>query len=99
MLPGGARANSPDFHVRPGISPQGVVDAIGKAISGSIAGVAARPDGNGLVQVASDRGLRTSGRDTDPCQDIAQDMMDVDPGDTHAREQSEQRYQRSCEGH
>jgi hypothetical protein len=56
------------------------------------------PDGNGAYVQRADRGLRMSGRDSDPCEDIALNMADVDPDDAKVREQAEARYETSCEG-
>jgi hypothetical protein len=100
MLPGGARPNSVDFHVRDGASPQKFVNKWGGVISGMIANSShMHVDPNGMVTVAADRGLRTSGRDSDPCEDIALDTMDLDPDDTNTRDQADRREQDSCEGH
>jgi hypothetical protein len=98
MLPGAPRADSPDFHVTPGRSPQDVVNTAGRILSSLIAGVPPRPDGNGAYVQAADRGLRMSGRDSDPCEDIALDMADVNPDDGKVREQAAARWERSCEG-
>jgi hypothetical protein len=96
MLPGGARKNSPDFHVRDDPSPQGVVNSIGLGISKSMGiAFAARPDTHGVLGVAPDRGVRTSDRDSDPCQDLAQDRLD--PSDEKARDEAEARYEKACE--
>lgn len=96
MLPGGARKNSPDFRVRDDPSPQ---DAVARIVGGlGIGRVAARPDQNGIVLSAPDRGLRTSGRDSDPCDDIALDTIDLNAS-AKERDQAEERYERSCEGH
>lgn len=98
MLPGAPHANSPDFRVTPGRSPQDVVNTAGRIVSGMIGGVAARPDGNGAYVQSADRGLHMSGRDSDPCEDIALDMADVNPDDAQVRERAEARYEQSCEG-
>ena len=99
MLPGGARSNSPDFHVRPGLSPQSVVNSAGRAVSQLIGNAARveRTDSDGVAPVVADRGLRTSGRDSDPCEDIALDMVDLN--DAKTRDQAEEQYEQSCEGH
>ena len=97
MLPGAPLANSPDFHVTPGPSPQDVVNTTGRILSHMLGVAAARSDGTGIYAQAADRGLRTSGRDSDPCEDIALDIADVDPDDVKLREQAEARYEQSCE--
>ena len=98
MLPGGARKNSPDFHVRDDPSPQDAVNTAARIVSGLIGGVAARPDQNGIVLSAPDRGLRTSDRGSDPCDDIAVDTVDLNAS-AKEREQAEERYERNCQGH
>ncbi len=99
MLPGGARTNSPDLHVRPDLSPQSVVNSAGRVVSQLLGNAARveRTDSDGVAPMAADRGLRTSGRDSDPCEDIALDMVDLN--DAKARDQAEARYEKSCEGH
>jgi len=98
MLPGGARKNSPDFHVRDDLAPKDVVNA-GLAIAATLLanGNAPRPDMDGLVQTRPDRGVRTSDGTSDPCQDLAQDR--IDPSDEKARDEAEERYEKACEGH
>lgn len=99
MLPGGARPNSVDFHVRDGVSPEQVVNVTGRILSGLIANAShAGVNPNGMVTVAAGRGLRTSGRDTDPCDDVALDAMDLG-ADSKAREDADQRQQDDCVGH
>jgi hypothetical protein len=98
MLPGGARKNSLDFHVHDDPSPQDAVNTAARIVGGLIGNVAARPDQNGIVLAAPDRGMRTSGRDTDPCQDIALDEVDLNAS-AKEREQADDRYARNCEGH
>jgi hypothetical protein len=94
MLPGAGHKNSPDFHVR-SIAPRDIVNQTGGMFSGMIANAnAVMAIGQGM---APDRGLRTSNRDSDPCQDIEQDMAYLN--DSKVREQAEERYERSCEGH
>ncbi len=99
MLPGAARADSPDFHVRAERSPRDVINSAGGMVSGLLANGARvmRTDSDGVAPVVADRGVRTSGRDTDPCEDIALDMTDL--ADAKVREQAEERYEQSCEGH
>lgn len=99
MLPGQGRVHSPDFHVRPGISPQDVVNTAGRVISGLLANSAnaTRSDINGITPTAADRGLRTSDRDSDPCEDIALNMVNLE--DAGMRKEAEERYEQSCEGH
>ena len=98
MLPGGARKDSPDFHVRSGVSPEGVVNTAGRVVSKMMANaLAPRPDSDGVMPMAADRGMRTSDRDSDPCQDIAQDRISLD--DAKAADEAERRYEESCEGH
>ncbi len=94
MLPGAAHSNSPDFHVRDDPSPEDVVNSVVGFIVGN--GPAPRPDAHGLVQVASDRGMRMSGRGSNPCEDITQSLVDPD---AQAREEATERYERSCEEH
>jgi hypothetical protein len=84
--------------VRDDPSPQDAVNAAARIVGGLIGGVAARPDQNGIVLTAPDRGLRTSNRDSDPCEDIALDMADLNAS-AREREQAEDRYERNCEGH
>lgn len=98
MLPGGARKGSPDFHVRDDPSPQDAVNAAAGIVSGLIGGVAARPDLNGIVMSAPGTGMRTSGRDTDPCDDIALDAADLGAS-AKEREQASDRLERNCQGH
>ena len=98
MLPGGGRVHSPDFHVRQGTSPQDVVNTAGRVI-GALMGNAAnatRSDINGITPTAADRGLRTSDRDSDPCEDIELNMVNLEDAD--ARKEAEERYEQSCEG-
>ena len=98
MLPGGAKKNSPDFQVRDDPSPQNAVNTVARVASVLIGNVAARPDQNGIVLSAPDRGVRTSGRDSDPCDDIAIDIVDVNAS-AKEREQAGDRYERNCQGH
>jgi len=98
MLPGAARKDSPDFHVRDDPSPQDAVNKVAGIVGGLIGGVAARPDQNGVVMSAPDRGMRTSGRDSDPCDDIALDTADLNAS-AKEREQASERYERNCQGH
>ena len=99
MLPGGARPHSVDLHVRAGVSPEQVVNTAGRVLSGLLANAAqVSGDPNGVVTIAADRGLRMSGRDTDPCDDIALDAVDLN-ADSKARDAAIQRQQDSCEGH
>ena len=98
MLPGAARKDSPDFHVRDDPSPQDAVNTVARIASGLIGGVAVRPDQNGVVLSAPDRGMRTSGRDSDPCDDIALDVADPNAS-AKEREQAGDRYERNCQGH
>jgi hypothetical protein len=98
MLPGGARKDSPNFHVRDDPSPQDAVNTTAGIVAALIGGVAARPDQNGIVLSAPDRGLRTSGRDSDPCDDIALDTVDLNAS-AKEREQAGDRLERHCQGH
>ena len=99
MLPGGGRIHSHDFHVRQGTSPQDVVNTAGRVISALLANSAnaTRSDINGITPTAADRGLRTSDRDSDPCEDIALNMVNLEDADV--RKEAEERYEQSCEGH
>ncbi len=98
MLPGAARKNSPDFHVRDDPSPEEAVNTAARVVSGLIGGVAARPDQNGIMLTAPDRGMRTSDRSTDPCEDIVLDTVDLNAS-AKEREQAGDRYERNCQGH
>jgi hypothetical protein len=98
MIPGAARSDSPDFHVRPGLAPRDVVNRAGRILSGLIGnagkGVA---DSTGQPVPVADRGVRTSGRDSDPCEDLAIDRLDLD--DPDRAEQADERYAQFCQGH
>lgn len=97
MLPGAPRSDSPDFHVRDDPSPQDIVNPVLAFVAQSLAnGRRARPDAHGLVNVAADRGMRMSGWNSDPCEDITQSLVDPD---AKAREEATERYAQSCEGH
>jgi len=98
MLPGGARSDSPDFHVRDDPSPQDAVNTAARIVGGLISHVAPRPDQNGIVLSGPDRGMRTSGRDSDPCDDIALDSVDLNAS-AKEREQADDRLARNCQGH
>ena len=97
MLPGAPRPDSPDFYVTRGKSPQDYVNGTARILSGLIAGVPSRPDGNGMVPAIADRGLRMSGRDSGPCEDLAIDLADVDPDHVKVREQAQERWEKTCE--
>ena len=49
------------------------------------------------MPTAADRGLWTSDRDSDPCEDIALNMVNLE--DASVRKEAEERYEQSCEGH
>lgn len=98
MLPGGARKGSPDFHVRDDPSPQDAVNTAARIVGGLIGNVAARPDQNGVVLGAPDRGMHTSGRESDPCDDLALDSVDLNAS-AKEREQADDRLARNCQGH
>lgn len=101
MLPGGAQGRGSHFRLKPDVSPQTIVNKyggfVGALISNAI--VHPRPDLNGNVLVAADRGLRGRDRDADPCEDIALDTMDLDLNDSKERDQADQRQQDHCVGH
>lgn len=100
MLPGAPGPHSPDFHVQADVAPRDAVDRAGRILGGLIANadaVRSSVDGNGALVMAPDRGVRTSDRWSDPCQDIEQDTLNLD--DAKIREQADEHYQASCEGH
>jgi hypothetical protein len=98
MLPGAARKDSHDFHLRDDPSPKDVVNTGLAIVAGLMSHAAPRPDQNGIVLSAPDRGLRTSGRESDPCDDVALDMVDLNAS-AKDREQAGDRYEKFCEGH
>jgi len=98
MLPGAPRRDSPDFHMRDDPSPQDAVNTGLAIVAGLMSHAAPRPDQNGIVLSAPDRGLRTSGRESDPCDDIALDTIDLNAS-AKEREQAGDRLERNCQGH
>jgi hypothetical protein len=98
MIPGAPRADSPDFHVRAGLAPRDVVNTAGRILGGLIANAnAAEAESMGQPLQRADRGVRTSGRDTDPCEDLKIEMINLD--DPKQAAQADDRYAQFCEGH
>jgi hypothetical protein len=98
MIPGAPRADSPDFHVHDGLAPRDVVNTAGRILSGLIANASAAEAGSTDLPLSmADRGVRTSGRDTDPCEDLKIEMLNLD--DPKRAEQAGDRYAQFCEGH